>query len=105
MHSYGWRKGELLKMPVGHLDLVARTMRLCDTKNASGRIVVMTPKCLSFSLPAALASAIRKIANAERRTTIAKLTRCPALGRMAREPGGLSSRLFGDGIGTRRMKL
>jgi integrase len=44
MHSYGWRKGELLKMRVGHLDFVARTIRLYDTKNVSGRIVVMTQK-------------------------------------------------------------
>jgi len=44
MHSYGWRKGELLKMRVGHLDFVARTIRLYDTKNASGRTVVMTEK-------------------------------------------------------------
>ncbi len=42
--TYGWRIGELLKLKVGQLDLLARTIRLepGTTKNREGREVTMT---------------------------------------------------------------
>ena len=42
--TYGWRKGELLKMRVKQVDLLARTIRLepGTTKNRDGREVTMT---------------------------------------------------------------
>lgn len=42
--TYGWRKGELLNLRVGQVDLEARTISLApdDTKNGQGRIVSMT---------------------------------------------------------------
>jgi integrase len=43
-HAYGWRRGELLSLRVRQLDFPARTIRLFDTKNGSGRVVVMTEK-------------------------------------------------------------
>src|SRR5207248_6949215 len=41
---YGWRKGELLRMRVKEVDLLARTLRLDPgtTKNRDGREVTMT---------------------------------------------------------------
>jgi integrase len=43
-HAYGWRRGELLSLRVRQLDFPAKTIRLFDTKNGSGRVVVMTEK-------------------------------------------------------------
>jgi len=43
-HAYGWRLGELLSLRVRQLDFPAKTIRLFDTKNGSGRVVVMTEK-------------------------------------------------------------
>ena len=40
--SYGWRRGELLTMKVRQVDVTARTIRLFDSKNRAGRMVVMT---------------------------------------------------------------
>jgi len=42
--TYGWRKGELLRMKVKEVDLLARTLRLepGTTKNRDGREVTMT---------------------------------------------------------------
>ena len=42
--TYGWRKGELLRMRVKEVDLLARTLRLepGTTKNRDGREVTMT---------------------------------------------------------------
>jgi len=42
--TYGWRKGELLRMKVREVDLLARTLRLepGTTKNRDGREVTMT---------------------------------------------------------------
>jgi integrase len=48
MYSYGWRKGELKTLKVGQLDFIGRTIRLYDTKNNAGRIVVMTEKVLEL---------------------------------------------------------
>jgi integrase len=42
--SYGWRRAELISLKVGQLDFPARTIRLYDTKNGSGREVIMTKK-------------------------------------------------------------
>ena len=50
--TYGWRKGELLRMRVKEVDLLARTLRLepGTTKNADGREVTMTNTiCLLLS--------------------------------------------------------
>jgi len=43
-YTYGWRKTELLKMKVGQLDLMERTIDLNpgETKNDEGRVVEMT---------------------------------------------------------------
>jgi integrase len=43
-HAFGWRRAELKSLKVGQLDFPAKTIRLYDTKNASGRVVVMTQK-------------------------------------------------------------
>jgi integrase len=43
-HAYGWRRGELLSLRVRQLDFPAKTIRLFDTKNGSGRVVVMPEK-------------------------------------------------------------
>ena len=43
-YACGWRKSELLKMRVEHVDLNKRTIRLYKTKNGEGRFVKMTEK-------------------------------------------------------------
>ena len=43
-YAFGWRRAELKSLKVGQLDFPAKTIRLYDTKNASGRVVVMTQK-------------------------------------------------------------
>ena len=41
-YTYGWRRGELVSMRCSQVDLMARTIRLYDSKNHCGRVVVMT---------------------------------------------------------------
>jgi integrase len=45
-YSYGWRRGELIALRVGQVDLRNRTIRLNpgSTKNGEGREVTMTPE-------------------------------------------------------------
>lgn len=45
-YTYGWRKGELLALKVGQVDMSERTVRLNagETKNDEGRLVEMTAK-------------------------------------------------------------
>jgi integrase len=45
-YSYGWRRGELIGLRVGQVDLRNRTIRLNpgSTKNGEGREVTMTPE-------------------------------------------------------------
>ena len=46
-YTYGFRRGELLTMRVGQVDLLARTIRLNpgETKNGKGRTVTLTESC------------------------------------------------------------
>jgi integrase len=46
-YTYGFRKGELLNMRVGQVDLFARSIRLNpgETKNKKGRAVTLTEEC------------------------------------------------------------
>ena len=41
-YTYGWRRGELVGLKCRQVDLAARTIRLFDSKNHCGRVVVMT---------------------------------------------------------------
>jgi integrase len=43
-HAFGWRKGEFGTLKVRQLDFAAKTIRLYDSKNGSGRVVVMTER-------------------------------------------------------------
>jgi integrase len=40
-YTYGWRRGELVGLKCRQVDLAARTIRLFDSKNHCGRVVVM----------------------------------------------------------------
>lgn len=46
-YTYGFRKGEVLGMKVGQVDLLSRTIRLNpgETKNDEGRTVMLTEEC------------------------------------------------------------
>jgi integrase len=46
--TFAWRKGELQTLRVGQLDFIAKTIRLYDSKNHSGRVAVMTRTVLEL---------------------------------------------------------
>jgi integrase len=64
MHTYGWRKAEVLSLAMAQLDLQAGTLRLLagETKNGAGRLVYLTPE-----LKVSLAAQVARVKGLERR--------------------------------------
>jgi integrase len=52
LFSYGWRRGELINLKVGNIDLVRGVLRIETSKSGEGREVGLTPdlKVLLFAL-------------------------------------------------------
>lgn len=55
-YTFGWRAGELVKLRVGQVDIMARTVRLepGTTKNREGRTIKLTDECFELVKTCAL---------------------------------------------------